>query len=320
MMTMATGITIQDIAQTTNKCHPDNILQLINSLENAEFHIQALDYDGRGACQMEQKATKEEIKEFWDSRAKERGCSPAATTNDIYLRELEVSTIIQTLQEIDVPENAEVLDVGCGDGYSTTGVAQAAPGLSFFGIDYNESMIDIARKRLAFQPGLPGRVSFSVGDATDLGQSCGDSVYDIVLSVRCLINLASFENQCHAIAEIAKRIKPGGYYIAIENFVEGHENMNRARRAVGAPEISIGWFNSYFKEHEFLQSVERFFEDIEFKDFSSSYYFATRVVYSAMCTMREEEPDYHHEIHQLAVRLPWVGQFSPIRMVVMRKS
>ncbi len=35
MMTMATG-----------KCHPDNILQLINSLENAELHIQALNYDG----------------------------------------------------------------------------------------------------------------------------------------------------------------------------------------------------------------------------------------------------------------------------------
>ncbi len=46
MMTMATGITIQDIAQAAGKCHPDNILQLINSLEDAELHIQALNYDG----------------------------------------------------------------------------------------------------------------------------------------------------------------------------------------------------------------------------------------------------------------------------------
>ena len=269
---------------------------------------------------MEQKATKEEIKQFWDDRAKQRGCSPATTTNDVYLRELEVSTIIQTLHEIHIPEDARILDVGCGDGYSTISVAQAVPDFSLLGIDYNESMISIAHKRLAFQPELKDRASFSVGDAMNLSQVCGDPVYDVVLSVRCLINLPSFESQSHAMAEIAERTKPGGYYIAIENFVEGHENMNKARSAVGLPEIPIGWFNSYFKEHEFIHSAERFFEDIEFKDFASSYYFATRVVYSAMCHMREEEPDYHHEIHQLAVRLPWVGQFSPVRMVVMCKS
>jgi len=66
--------------------------------------------------------------------------------------------------------------------------------------------------------------------------------------------------------------------------------------------------------------VEPFFDIVEVKDFSSTYYFATRVIYSKMCQMRMEEPDYHHEIHQLAVQLPWTGKFSPIRMVVMRRK
>ena len=262
---------------------------------------------------------KEGIKEYWEERAKQYWSSPAATTKDVYQRELEISAIIQTLHQIALPENGRVLDVGCGDGYSTLRVAQAVPGL-FFGIDYSKNMIKIALERLESQPELKDRVAFEVGDVIELDKVCGDSFYDVVLSVRCLINLDSAESQLHAIGEIARHTKPGRYYVAVENFIEGHENMNQARRAVGLPAIPVRWHNLYFKEKEFVRGVEPFFEDILFKDFSSAYYFATRVIYSAMCQMRGESPDYNHEIHQLAVRLPWIGQFSPIRMAVMRRK
>ncbi len=96
--------------------------------------------------------------------------------------------------------------------------------------------------------------------------------------------------------------------------------MNRLRASVGLPEIPVRWHNLYFNEADFKRLAEPFFEAIEFREFSSSYYFATRVIYSAMCQMRGETPDYRHEIHQLAVKLPWFGQFSPIRMVVMRRK
>jgi hypothetical protein len=76
----------------------------------------------------------------------------------------------------------------------------------------------------------------------------------------------------------------------------------------------------YFREREFVQSSERFFEVIEFADFASSYYFATRVVYSKMCQMRGEKPDYQHDIHKLAVDLPPFGQFCPIRMAILRRK
>jgi hypothetical protein len=115
-------------------------------------------------------------------------------------------------------------------------------------------------------------------------------------------------------------LKPQGYYLAVENFVEGHDAMNRARQAVGLPEIPVRWHNLYFEEKSFRIMAEPFFENITFKDFSSSYYFATRVIYSALCMMRGEKVDYNHEIHQFAPRLPWIGQFSPIRMAVLRRK
>lgn len=263
---------------------------------------------------------RDKIKNYWEERANQHSDGLAATTNDIHLRQLEISTIIQTLSEIQLPVRGNFLDVGCGDGYSLLKVAQAFENFSFLGIDYSENMIKLAQQRLKERPELNGRVQVRAGDVMELGQILPQFFYDVVLSDRCLINLDSFGDQSAAIAQIANRTKPGGYYIAIENFVEGHESMNAARRQMGLPEIPVRWHNLYFEEKPFAQCVGRFFEGVSFREFSSSYYFATRVIYSAMCQMRGEAPDYNHEIHRLAVRLPWVGRFSPIRMAVMRKK
>lgn len=263
---------------------------------------------------------REEIKRYWDERAKEFSKNTAATTNDIHLRELEIKNIIQTLKLLDISHNGKILDVGCGDGYSTARVAKEFPDHLFYGVDYSEKMINIARDRINNQPLLKDCISFSNGDVTELKNVFKDLEFNVIISDRCLINLESMEMQSAAIAQIAHCLIPGGYYIAIENFIEGQENMNKARREVGLQEIPVRWHNLYFKEKDFLLSAERYFDDIVFHDFSSSYYFATRVIYSAMCKMRGEEPNYNHEIHQLAVDLPEVGKFSPIRMVVMKRK
>ncbi len=264
------------------------------------------------------RASKEDIKEYWDKRAKQHPDSPQATTDDIYLRELEIITIADKLKEIRISRSGSVLDIGCGDGYSTLRIAEKIKHLFFTGIDYSKYMIENARNRLKLYPGLKDRVFFVLGDVLKLDSQFRNSLYDVILTDRCLINLNSFSSQSEAIAQIASHLKPGGYYIALENFIEGQENMNKARKSVGVPEIPVREHNLYFKEKDFVGVARRFFDKITFNDFSSSYYFATRVIYSALC--KEQKIDYRHEIHRLAVNLPWFGQFSPIRMIVSRKK
>lgn len=263
----------------------------------------------------------EEIKNYWEQRAQENADSPQATTNDVYLRKLELATITDAIKQLNLAAGATVLDVGCGDGYTTLDVAAGLPGLTFVGIDYSAQMIENAKRQLAQrEPELQQRMSFKVGDANNLQGSVGEQTFDVVTTDRCLINLTSLESQTRAIREIAKQTKPGGYYVAIENFVEGQDNMNAMRRSVGLPEIPVRWHNLFFREEDFVSAAKPYFDEIEFRDFSSAYYFATRVIYSAMCQMRGESPDYEHEIHQLAINLPWTGQFSPIRMIVLRRN
>ncbi|MDD3581415.1 MAG: methyltransferase domain-containing protein [Desulfobacca sp.] len=92
---------------------------------------------------------KEQIKAYWEERAELYLADPASTTNDVYLRELDILTIVQVLKTLLGAGPKKVLDVGCGEGYSTLKVAQELPHVSFTGIDYSPNMIRLARERLA---------------------------------------------------------------------------------------------------------------------------------------------------------------------------
>lgn len=261
---------------------------------------------------------RDQIHSYWDQRAAENTTNLRATTDDIWLRKLEITVLRESLQELGISKG-RLLDVGCGDGYSTLKLAESMPELNIIGVDYSPNMVDNARRRLDQMPEIAGRVSFQVSDATRLDTLTPDQSFDAAVTDRCLINLETFAAQEIAITQIARRLRPGGVYFAIENFVDGQENLNAARRKMGLPPLSIRWHNLYFVEADFLRSANRYFDLISLKEFSSSYYFATRVLYSAMCQKRGETPDYDHDIHRLAVDLPWVGRFSPIRLAVLRR-
>lgn len=233
------------------------------------------------------------IKEYWDSRAELHRGNPLATTDDVFLRELEFKALSRAIRDLKV--EGWVLDVGCGDGFTTIRLADEFPELEFHGIDYSEKMIEIAQ-------GRGSRVEFSVGDVTDLSQH---PQYDLIISDRCLINLKTTPEQFTAIEQIAKHTR---YFVAIENFIEGHNAMNKARVCVGLEEIPVRWHNLYFMKGMFMREVAKHFDHIIWDDFASSYYFATRVVCPASCG------EYCNE---MAVKLPPIGEFSPVRMAVM---
>ena len=260
----------------------------------------------------------EKIKEYWENRAIENTDNIQATTNDIYLRKLEIATIVKTLNELELTEDSEILDVGCGDGFSTINIAKDIQKGKFTGIDYSSNMIQNAcklKQSLDFQK----NIEFLTGDSTDLDAILKNKLFDVIMTDRCLINLETLELQKKAISQIAKHVKKGGHYICIENFVEGQENLNIVRKKLELNEIPIRWHNLFFKEDEFTKTVTKEFRIVRWDDFVSSYYYATRIIYSKMCQIEKTEPDYNHIIHKLAVDLPWFGKFSPIRMAILEK-
>jgi len=261
----------------------------------------------------------DEVRAYWDHRAEEERGKPQATTNDVWLRELEVKTFEREIAAASgIP--GSVLDIGCGDGSTVLRLARTMPDRTFYGLDYSANMIELAMTALdAEEDDVRSRVEFGVGDATQLGDSIGDRRFDVVTSDRCLINLTTADAQYGAIESIAGVLNDGGTYLAVENFVDGQNALNLAREALGLPPIAIRWHNLFFDESVFVKECRQWFSSVELVDFSSTYYLVTRVAYSALCMAEGSEPDYEHPLHQIATELPATGSFSPIKLARLRR-
>ena len=103
-----------------------------------------------------------------------------ATSPDFNLREVEIDYLSRQLGD-----GLRILDVGCGNGYSTLSHAARWKG-AFVGVDFVPEMVDAAREMIG-QFALSGSIEFAVGDVTCL--DFPDASFDVVISQRCLLNL-----------------------------------------------------------------------------------------------------------------------------------
>ena len=96
--------------------------------------------------------------------------------------------------------SGHVLDVGCGTGSLTFGLAKRYPTLRVTGVDFTAAFIERAQSL-----SNDGRLSFEVGDATAM--RFPDASFDHTLSLLCLHFASPAEK---AIAEMKRVTKPGG--------------------------------------------------------------------------------------------------------------
>lgn len=261
------------------------------------------------------------IRTYWNDRAKETSSSSVqATTYDVFLRDKEIAKFKQKIGEANLPAGSTVVDLGCGDGHTTVSVAAAFPTLRFVAVDWSDEMLVHARRRCASHPGLVDRMTFYQADMRQVADVLGGRKFEAFMTSRSLINLMHSDEQYGVIENIAAHLRPGGYYFCIENFMGAQRNFNQLREAMGLPDIPVRWHNHFFDEEEFVTRTSDYFDSHAFDNFLSSYYLATRVIYSAGCYLEGKEPDYFHPIHQVAGKLPPIGDFCPIKLVSMRRK
>jgi SAM-dependent methyltransferase len=250
------------------------------------------------------------IQRYWEQRAASDR-SAQSTTNDVYLRAIEHSVVDEAVVNL---EPKRVLDVGCGDARTTAQLAAQHRALSFTGFDYSDSMIANARAVVALL-GLTN-LSLRVADAT---KDLGDQDVDFIYTTRCLINVPTWELQQVALDRILAALSPGGHYLMIENFLEGHRLFNELRQKFDLPEISIRNHNCFFERDRLVSAIDGRFSLVSEQNISSSYYVATRIVYSRICKDTGVEPDYFDAHHKYAAMLPFFGEYGPVRALLLKK-
>ena len=168
------------------------------------------------------------ISDYWDKKAKQLKRDPAATMGDVYLRELEIEAILKHIKKSD-----NVLDAGCGNGYTTAIAAKKAK--SILGIDFSQEMINQSNQIKSSLKKKLKNIDFCQMDILNL--QFKKNSFDVAISERCLINVQSWQNQKKALLQLKKVLKPKGRLLMIEGTKQGLAGLNKTRKDVGLHEI-----------------------------------------------------------------------------------
>jgi len=261
------------------------------------------------------------VLEFWEDQAKQHGPSDLATNPDQHYRKLEIESILRVIGTLKNKDT--ILDVGCGNGFTTQKIYDAYP-CEIDGVDFSAQMI-----REACKHNPHGNVAFYEGDVLSLSRNdklYNKGQYDVVVSTRCLINLANWSEQQIGILEMKKVLKPGGRLILVENFKEGLANLNHIRARFGLDPINERWHNNYIPDadfQKFMASMQGQLTQEYVENIGNMYYMASRVIYAKMCKDQGIEPDYNNPINEIASQMPTFGEFyacSPNMMLVLKNE
>jgi ubiquinone/menaquinone biosynthesis C-methylase UbiE len=123
------------------------------------------------------------------------------------------------LNQISIPKEGTILDIGCGGGSTVAKLALHAPEATIFGIDYSEDSVAIARKTNA-KLIESGRVSIQDGSVSHL--PFDDNTLNLITAVETHF---FWPDLAANLREVLRVLKPGGTFIVIAEVYKGGMKM-----------------------------------------------------------------------------------------------
>jgi ubiquinone/menaquinone biosynthesis C-methylase UbiE len=147
----------------------------------------------------------------------------------------------QMLSAAPLPRDAalEVLDVGAGYGVVSEEVLQAFPAARITLQDYSQPMLDRARQRLADHS---DRLHYVLCDLTDPSwpRQVGGP-FDLAVSAIAIHNLRDPAKIYACYRAIRDLLKPDGYFLNCDRFVQGVQPHVAALRESGFDRVECSW-------------------------------------------------------------------------------
>jgi ubiquinone/menaquinone biosynthesis C-methylase UbiE len=190
---------------------------------------------------MKEKLNQREVKNHWKNWSKKYGETLRATTKNSFAKKIELAALEFVLNEIRLKKNSNILEVGCGNGHNIFYLAEQFKDHNFLGIDYIENMIESAES-INNKMQLDN-VSFLSLDLLDIKNI--SRLFHIIFTVRCIINVGSFDRQKLAIEELYHKLEHNGFLIMLENTKDNHEKQNSLREAMGMEKREQAEYNHF---------------------------------------------------------------------------
>ncbi len=110
---------------------------------------------------------------------------------------------LQLIRRYAIPDEARILDAGCGTGEGSSRLAELFPRAQVLGVDIIDEHLDLARSRYA---NLAARLTFEHQSIFEL--RIPDRTFDLTV---CRHVLHSIPHADRVLAELARVTRPGGY-------------------------------------------------------------------------------------------------------------
>jgi SAM-dependent methyltransferase len=223
----------------------------------------------------------------WHRRAETVEHDVDVNIQDVYQRELELAFICPHLTPA-----MRVLEVGCGNGYSTAVFRRCAGHVD--GFDQSEAMIARAKATRG-----EANNRFLVDNVLAPSPAIAGP-YDAVVCVRVLINLRDLGEQVCAVRNLAGRVKAGGLLILVEGYRDGFAALDELRGRVGLAPVQPAAINYYSRLDQVLPLVAGAFE-VAHEYHLGGYDYLTRVVYPLV--VGADRVTHNTELHERLGRL-----------------
>ncbi len=263
--------------------------------------------------------SKEDLKKLqfnhkhWEENAGKYKNDHTVSWGDVNLINMEIKNISAFLKDGDL-----VLDAGCSNGYSTFEIANKK-NIRVRAFDYSQQSISYALKSQKVKD-KANRIAFYHGNILNISEP--DNSFDKIYTIRVIINLLSWMLQKQAILEMHRVLKPGGLFLLTEGFAGSLKKLNALRKLGSLPPLAMLDFNLYLQEKRLERFVERYFEIVAIKKFSSIYYVASRFL--RYLTLNKGDKDsYINPINTLFSQFEETdqsGDFGTVKLYVLKKK
>jgi SAM-dependent methyltransferase len=267
------------------------------------------------------------INQHYRQVAKQEGLKPTSTMADTITREKETKSLLDYVghylagRKEDYP--AQILDVGCGNGYTLEMLSSQFPTAQFIGVEKSDELRALAESRFQKQD----NIKIIAGDIRNKNFVNGQLV-DILICQRVLINLLDKNDQKNALENLIQAVKkptpprPGGMLIFFEAFSAALENLNLARDEIGLDPINPAHHNLYLDEGFFdhpgltpYSSKEKFAPP----NFLSTHYFVTRVLHPIYLQDRPFKRNSEFVKFFSGALKENTGDYSPLKLFVFSR-
>ena len=236
---------------------------------------------------------KEKSYKYWVSRMsnKER----QVCTSDFQLDLLEEDQIIKRIKD-----KKTILEIGSGNGILLKRLLKSKKIKEYIGTDLVAELTNISQKKFKNFKNL----SFFQKDMTLINKTSFNNKFDYIISKRAIQNVLNSKLQLETIDNVGHHLKKNGLMILVESSASAQKNINFLREKYNLPRIQPPFHNLFFNDSKIMKYKFKNLKLIEIDNFSSNFYFITRIIYAFYAkNYTKEKIKYSHGLNKIALMI-----------------